>query len=585
MILRPPGIIEISVPMQKNQPVLIGNTATEFNIEVKNDNQQLSFGKVVIPPNSFFDYLGQPYSGEIRARVAVIDPRNIDDLKAVPGPLVFIDDFGNDFPLETYGMFSILFTDPRGFELMPGDAQINNLLNTNNEDMFLWELDTVTGSWNYIHALGGATGTKRRRKRQATTNGARRVSRWINFDKIPQNVCYIKINVYNDELLQDIKPILYWDYSKWPVIYIDKGSGTYHRYANTRSRSDNQGGSFCMIAECQRETTDPEIYGEIEVDCGFERPCFAAAGGLYPANQQLELDALGFVQSTYAVRTQVSLSAVQSLGTEFFYDHDRYRVHRSTACSQASESEAHFRFYDHPDSLGSACDDENRPNNGIISENDLTTRSRNILENWYPARSTGGRTVCYVKVKVRGMIDGVVFRARSLAGNQLGVYGISAGDLYGYANACPNSNNSVACLPFRPSGTWSDGVGQYTDETRIVIEQLNSNSECYTEGIPMHNFPHVANNIRSDVNGVSMTILTDSNNATQDRVSPSTGIFCESFGPSVSIASAESAALNRCQTESLSDPITSDLPEFPYFYYNEYYMNYNDHNAVTFYCQ
>ena len=146
-----------------------------------------------VPIRSFYNTDGTQYTGSVYVSLTFIDPS--EKLNDAPGEFVTLNDDGMPEILVTLGVFSVVFRDNDGRQL---------LLNKNIEvfakgstPYLLWQLDSKSGTWVLILSPPG------RKKRQDTQEQViasfmPQSGKWYNIDYKPDEPeCFFKLRVFH----------------------------------------------------------------------------------------------------------------------------------------------------------------------------------------------------------------------------------------------------------------------------------------------------------------------------------------------------------------------------------------------------
>ncbi|CAH1793336.1 unnamed protein product, partial [Owenia fusiformis] len=185
---------------------------------------QSPLAEVVIPPNVFFKENGDQYTGEVKAGVRFIDPRNTTNYENIVGDLTYVDENGQVGGLQTFGMFNLDFKDTEGGQLgvqgiveMAINAEFLGVSDPAmmTTDVKLWSLNSNTGRWELEGTLTRGTAVNGRRKKRSQSNydttffiGNVTITDryWFNFDNDELNYCYVKMKTYTDASLNTELP-------------------------------------------------------------------------------------------------------------------------------------------------------------------------------------------------------------------------------------------------------------------------------------------------------------------------------------------------------------------------------------------
>ncbi|XP_078681317.1 cartilage intermediate layer protein 2-like isoform X1 [Branchiostoma floridae x Branchiostoma belcheri] len=391
-----------------------------------------------IPPNSFFTKDGQQYNGEVQASVSFTDPRDLDTVQDMPSDFTFVDPEGEEQQLETFGMFSMDFSDASGNELEVGGT-VDIFLNENEinftapepgHEVKLWSLNPETGRWEEESTVTPTPVGKRRKRQQSFTwNGSIRVTRqnynvdqWI---KAGQR-CYSKVRVYqarsvlNSATSQDNNVNV-----EFVVVNNELNSGNqrFARFYNARTSTSGTGG-VCVEGWCRPNTLTyvTATQGTTQYDAAAPGELgFSPPGGYNRGNS-------GKAFSTTLTRVGSTGPSYSSIGT----------------CNNAPMTNNHFKFY------GGQVSGISEINTHPYDPN--TNRLRPHYLSWYPSEDPSQKRTCFIKVRVTGT-NHENLRARTVS--SVGVHSANPGRDYGRRedDVIPTGAPTKAvCIEYKCSG-------------------------------------------------------------------------------------------------------------------------------------
>ena len=132
-----------------------------------------SFADLELPENALLTEDGSVFSGNAKAIISVIDPRNQSDILSAPGDFSTLNEDGEEEILETYGMMKLSLEDDNGRPLVMSKPmkvyldpeKLNLTVSDGNVSIKLYWLDRKTGRWRSVGDFALEDGSKRRRKR------------------------------------------------------------------------------------------------------------------------------------------------------------------------------------------------------------------------------------------------------------------------------------------------------------------------------------------------------------------------------------------------------------------------------------
>ena len=462
--------------------------ASEKMVLTMGGKENDAFVGINIPPHSVFSEDGFLYTGEVRASLTVIDPRNMTDIINAPGSLTFVDEEGEVQPLKTFGMFNLQLADPADKPLQTqGDIEfILNLavLGHNMQDIDdnlpkLSVLDTSTGQWVKIADMRKEQGSFRH-KRQASTvvvgNTSVPISgTWIHYYQLDLgDVCFSNIFLY--ETNQFLKKNAYAE----PYILVRNGTkGPYQGY-NTKHGS--RFGGYCITHPCDvNSTTNYKGYVYV-VYKGLRTIPVNESGvqGIKSVMGRINYESLG-----NAVSVDFSYLKQQSKNGPFYQYTSNKDLHR---CREADDKQNHFRFYALEKAICTQSNDA-QPKalfpDANIDDNNPKANNPNFYA-WYTTDDDNRYAVIYIKIKTNSSRN-VLFQAQSNVGNSIRGSNATEGDPYGESSGCAKDNEPI-CLEVKPSGKVFANPGNAVgfDETQLVVQTLKDQSRGTCSGYIIH---------------------------------------------------------------------------------------------------
>ncbi|XP_044085575.1 cartilage intermediate layer protein 1 isoform X3 [Neovison vison] len=414
-----------------------------------------------IPSKSFYRQNGEPYTGKVKASVTFLDPRNISTATAAQSDLNFISDEGDTFPLRTYGMFSVDFTDEAISEsLNVGKVKVH-LDSTQVKmpehvpTMKLWSLNPDTGLWEEEGDFKFES--QRRGKREERTflvgNMEIRERRLFNLDVPESRRCFIKVRAYRSERFlpsEQIQGVVVSVINLEPRTGFSSNPRAWGRFDSVITGPNGA----CVPAFCDDES--PDAYSayvlaslageELEAVQSFPKFNPNAIGVPQPYLNKLKYRRTDHEDPRVKKTAfQISMakprpnSAEESNGPIYAFENLR-------ACEEAPPSAAHFRFYQIE---GDRYDYNTVP----FNEDDPMSWTEDYLA-WWPKPMEF--RACYIKVKIVGPVE-VNVRSRNMGGT----HRRTVGKLYGIRDVKSTRdrdqpNVSSACLEFKCSGMLYD---------------------------------------------------------------------------------------------------------------------------------
>ncbi|XP_066276185.1 cartilage intermediate layer protein 1-like isoform X2 [Branchiostoma lanceolatum] len=535
-----------------------------------------------IPADSLFTADGEMFTGEVKASVSFIDPRNPEDFELIQGELTAVDVEGREETMETFGMFNMDFETETGDSLELGgnisvhidpsqtnidltDVDENGILGTK-----LWLLNQDTGLWQEAGSLRVGTATRRRKRSTFVIGEFLYVADSpCNFDRVEpySRRCFAEIRAYDS--LSNLYRSKSTGIGTGAVRNADVALVTTSnrgRFSRLNSLSvyrrgrTNYKGAVCLETLC--EPTGNDFSARINV-VKYNTHLLAALYPGFDANLQnsIEIKDDGKTLSFDVFKPSHTNGPIYT----YFDWWDCY--YRSTV------SDNHFAFVDNtyrPYVFPPYFFNQNQYSQPIT------------VTSWYP-NETDLKSVCFIKVFVKfEFADTTAVRVTSKGG---GVYEANTGVTYGIREDRTTTNptdptSGFVCVEFKCPGPILESVSprqpQNTsppypganDSTRITITARKSictadpgSGSITTEGINNSLLDNVADVVR-DGNMNEFTV-------------PNGNSFGRDQGIYIATGSGDTGyrrALDYCRTGSNSGRI-GRLP----FDYEQYY-------AVRFNC-
>ena len=572
------GVTKTLITMLRKAVGVSFNASEDTVLTMGSDKEDEVFAGMHIPPQSVFSDDGSVYTGDVKASLKVIDPRNMTDVITAPSDLTFVDEEGEVQPLKTFGMFNLELTDPSGNPLQTeGDVDLMldpELLGYSAEDFGdnlpkLWVLDSSSGEWVKLADMQKEQGSSRFKRQTGESTvlvGNVNVSisgKWINYDiKDTSEVCLSNLRLYaTDAFTEEIS-------GAEPYVLIQDGN-TYQGYY--RNRGSDTGG-YCIAHPCDvNSRTGYHGYVYIEYDGNQTFHVNENAGsdvqGIkddYLKRQINYKDEGNAISVNFSYRNQQSTRGPFYLATNWW---------RASDCTAADASANHFRFYvEEAKTQNSMCEPAEYTKVNIERDesiNDIDDPDSNGDYYWYawytkklyPDYLIGGKshTVVYIKVKTNSSSE-IALQAESMVGNEISG---SPGQV-GYRIGCADDSKPV-CLEVKPSGPVAGSLGSLTDDsqycdTQVVIKPMQGKGGERCSGY------RILNTDLLDLIGVS-TQSVDSRKfevkltkTVEERHSHSMGLYWYKGNPTDTLADVRDKAKAICEegVNPLTGKATSD---------------------------
>ncbi|XP_030312660.1 cartilage intermediate layer protein 1 isoform X3 [Calypte anna] len=392
--------------LRKKPPVTLESTETNV-ISLGEMEEDEPIAELEIPPDAFYRKNGEAYRGKVKASVTFLDPRNISTAPVTPSDLNFVDEEGDVFPLRTYGMFSVDFTDERGSESLNAEAVKVHLdaaqvkVPEHLQEMKLWSLNPETGLWEEEGDFNVEKSRRRRREERTFLVGNMEIKerRLFNLDVPESRRCYIKVRAYRSERFlqsEQIQGVVISVINTEPEPGFSSNPRAWGRFDSVVTGPNGA----CVPAFCDEQ--NPEAYAAYVLASlgGEELEAVASAPKLNPnaiGVPQPYLNKLNYRRTDHedsnVKKTAFSInmakpspnSPEESNGPIYAYENQR-------ECEEAPHSAAHFRFYRIE---GDRYDYNTVP----FSEDDLMSWTDDYLA-WWPKPMEF--RACFIKVKING---------------------------------------------------------------------------------------------------------------------------------------------------------------------------------------
>uniref|UniRef100_A0A7M4DV40 Cartilage intermediate layer protein n=1 Tax=Crocodylus porosus TaxID=8502 RepID=A0A7M4DV40_CROPO len=488
--------------LRKKAPVTLESAATN-TIPLGDMVGDDPIAELEIPPNTFYRQNGELYRGKVKASVTFLDPRNISTASATQSDLNYINEEGDMFPLRTYGMFSVDFTDERGTEsLNAGKVKVHLdaaqvKMPGHLKKMKLWSLNPETGLWEEEGDF--RLEKSRRRKREERTflvgNMEIKERRLFNLDVPESRRCYVKVRAYRSERFlpsEQIEGVVVSVINMEPQAGFASNPRTWGRFDSVITGPNGA----CLPAFCDDQNPD-----------AYSAYILANLGGeeleAVPSSPKLNPNAIGVPQpylnklnyqrtdhedaNVKKTAFRISMAKPQP-NTADESNGPIYAYANLRECEEAPYSAAHFRFYRVE---GGEYDYNTVP----FNEDDPMSWTEDYLA-WWP-KPTEFRA-CYIKVKINGPQE-VNIRSRNMGGT----HPHTVGQLYGIRDVrsirdVDQPNLSTACLEFKCSGMLYD-----QDRVDRTLVRISPQGNCYRESVNSMLHEYLVNHLPMAVNNDS----------------------------------------------------------------------------------
>ncbi|KAM6979618.1 cartilage intermediate layer protein 1 [Aplochiton taeniatus] len=498
--------------LRKKAPVTISSTETN-TLQLGEVEDQEPMAQIQIPPHSFYKQNGEVFTGNVKASVTFLDPRDISTATAAQSDLNFVGDEGDTLPLRTYGMFSVDFTDEEeGESLNAGEVKVfldaaQVKMTEHLSTMKLWSLNPETGLWEEEGSL--KMEKKRRGKREERTfligNMEIRERRLFNLD-VPENRrCYVKVRAFRSERFMPSEQV------EGAVISLINMEPSASYSSNPRSwgRFDSVitgPNGACLPAFCDDQKADAYSAYVMANMGGEELEAVPSAPKLNPnivGVPQPYLGKLNYRRSDHedsrVKKTAFSINVAKPVANAAEEANGPvYAFENLKQCEEASFSASHFRF---TRVEGDRYDYNTVP----FNEDDPMSWTEDYLS-WWPKPME--YRACYIKVKISSPHE-LNVRSRNMGGT----HPKTVGQLYGLRDTrsirdMDQATTSAVCLEYKCSGMLYDQ--DRVDRTLVkVIPQGSCKRDNVNAMLQEYLVNHLPLAVNNDTNEFTMLAPLD----------------------------------------------------------------------------
>ncbi|XP_070572632.1 cartilage intermediate layer protein 1-like [Ptychodera flava] len=471
-----------------------------------------------IPSNSFHTADGQLYTGNVAASVTFVDPADPDAPHIMQSDFTTVDVEGNSRPLETYGVFTMDFTDDSGNNLIVGKpidvvipvyGPLDDITETDENGELrtrLWILNADKGDWEDAGSLQLVK--KQRRKRYSDVfifgpivlpaqrrNVFRSLAYNIDARQWNTRICYLKVRVYADEAMTEGLP-------NAKVTSVCRRRG--NRVADFQDMLTDASGAACLETFCDRDETLYSVHVMTEHN----------GQSLHPVHPEAVLADKHPGVWPDAVRKSVTLSDVHDFGMyiavkaitphmsykdgNIEYDDDDFGYERI----ESNNFGPFYWLWWQNEGAKEKCEEATLGENHVIfvkkPQKTSTLESHNTVEDdyesdrkplsWYPYEEDS-KMSCFIKILVDGGPSVGRFRVTSYGGDVPEVkkkrFGLRIDDSKPDPPVKRLSHKTAACIEFKCSGPIRQGSpfeGEYAEELgndrTVVIVYPTGSSRC-----------------------------------------------------------------------------------------------------------
>ncbi|KAG7468012.1 hypothetical protein MATL_G00138280 [Megalops atlanticus] len=498
--------------LRKKAPVTLRSSETN-TLQLGEVDGQDPIAEIQIPPNSFYRENGEVFTGNVKASITFLDPRDVSTANAAQSDLNFIDDNGDTLPLRTYGMFSVDFRDEEADEpLNAGEVKVlmdaaQVKMPEHLSTMKLWSLNPETGLWEEEGDF--RMEKKRRGKREERTfligNMEIRERRLFNLD-VPENRrCYVKVRAFRSDRFMPSEQV------EGVVVTLINMEPTPGYTSNPRSwgRFDSVitgPNGACLPAFCDDQKADA-YSAYVMANLGGEELEAVPSSPKFNPNTigvpQPYLSKLNYRRTDHkdprVKKTAFSINVakpganVADEGNGPVYSFDNLKE-----CEEAPFNAGHFRFY-------RVEGDRYDYNTVPFNEDDPMSWTEDYLS-WWPKPME--YRACYIKVKINGPHE-INVRSRNMGGT----HPRTVGQLYGIRDTrsikdMDKPGVSAVCLEFKCSGMLYDQ--DRVDRTLVkVIPQGSCKRDSVGPMLQEYLVNHLPLAVNNDTNEFTMLAPLD----------------------------------------------------------------------------
>lgn len=459
------GTLNIEIWMfQSDEPIKIESTVPNNLVAgATSENVSVPIVQISVPANAFYYPNGTQYVGTLDASLTFLDPKNATDLQNIPGVFQFVDVDGQAGNLASLGVFNLYFSDTLGNPLILDeviDVYIPNGVNTGNNDIKLWRLNTETGLWEIVYS---DTGVRRRKRRTDTATWVGEIDwstisnrEWYNYDFVyylTDQPCFFKVRFFKDKALTENVP------NPERNIYLQ-----YHIIDGNVMRTIQDyiyyPEDHCVPGICENENAyiSSFYYGRTGYEVMF-------AGK----------PELGSLNTPYAITDGdkvLKIAMSRSMVGPFYED--------KAQCIISSAANYHLRYHFGKTSEVFTLLRTFTPTLPFsLAQQNLSRRA------WYPKRDPEGYRVCFIKVRVlfeAGTIltpgQSIKLQSSSIGGTDSNIAGVVLGIREFPITSVDNA--STYCIEYKCSGIIDPDFDEDFDYTRVTVKLIypTSDIEC-----------------------------------------------------------------------------------------------------------
>ncbi|XP_023673125.2 cartilage intermediate layer protein 1 [Paramormyrops kingsleyae] len=468
--------------LRKKEPVtLSASEASTLRLGEVEDQDPIAY--LQIPPNSFYRENGEVYTGNVKASVTFLDPRDISTATAAQSDLNFIDEEGDMLPLRTYGMFSLDFRDENeGNPLNAGEVKV--LLDSaqvkipeHQDSMKLWSLNPETSLWEEEGDLH--IEKKQRGKREERTfligNMEIRERRLFNLDVAENRRCYMKVRAFRSERFmpsEQVEGVVMTLINMEPTAGYSSNPRAWGRFDSVITGPNGA----CLPAFCDDQKVDAYSAYVLANMGGEELEAVASSPKFNPNTigvPQPYLGKLNYKRTDHddprVKKTGFSINVakpspnVADEGNGPIYAFDNLKE-----CEEAPFSSGHFRFY-------RVEGDRYDYNTVPFNEDDPMSWTEDYLS-WWPKPME--YRACYMKVKINAPHE-INVRSRNMGGT----HPRTVGQLYGIRDTrsirdMDKTTVSAVCVEFKCSGMLYD-----QDRVDRTLVKIMAQGSCKRDSV------------------------------------------------------------------------------------------------------
>ncbi|XP_077996587.1 cartilage intermediate layer protein 1-like [Glandiceps talaboti] len=503
-------VVYHKVFLQRRAPTITIDSTEDSTVPLGGDPDQ-SNAELEIPAGSFYKADGTPFTGNVEVSLTQTNLTDESAVNTIQSDLSTRDVEGNQIPLQTYGMFSMKFTDEDNSPLRVDgdmklyiDAEKTNIDTTADSLPRLWFLNEENGEWEDIGGLEVSENRRMKRQVQSASFLVGNIN-VVGYDltSIPlcnidrrfeqrQRWCFLKVKVYaNERRSQPLAGATVTAVTN-DLVVRDRTAPDFRRgrFSFFRSVTTGPDGTACLWTLC---TGDGNVFSvNVRAEYGGKllspiHPSNAAVGGrTWPFNllNTFQLpDRSPLRPEEYT--GWITMRSIIPSGTSgpFYWQGSNSDKAKST-CKAAPDTNNQLTFVRNLTESEGLFEYETEDYD--IDNFGHYERPRTNLS-WYPNEGDD-KKACFIKILVESATSERIV-VKSLVGyNPDVIYGLRIDD--SKADSTGSSASTAACIEFKCSGRIRNGDPYNTnyvgiDRTVLEIAPIPPSwTSCTLQGPP-----------------------------------------------------------------------------------------------------